>query len=308
MSEMKLHVIIPYFNHTNARANRRNLELCLRNLSLNSDCRVVLVEGIWNRESQLPDFSDRIFRHLTFGLDGPIWVKENLINLGIASLGDEWECAAWIDKDIHFLNPDWAKETMRKLEEVDILQPWSRVLFLNSRYEVMDNFDKATGGGFEQLRGKKEIKGGGSFCRQWLEAGGSGHPGFSWAISRLFYRKIGKLFDLCIIGGGDNIIPSYLDRDYYRDYFQLCGKEYERYVRLLEGVKLSYVNGTIIHLEHGELGKRKYRERYSILREHDFKVPGDLSYAPNGTLLLSNPVLESGILDYFLNREEHLVP
>ena len=310
MNDPRLHVVIPYFNHANAGVNRRNLELCLSHLLLNPDCRVVLVEGSGNREAELPDFSGRIFRHLKFDLRSPIWVKENLINLGIASLGDDWEAAAWIDKDIQFLNPDWAKETLLKLQESDLLQPWSRALLLDGRYEVMDDFDKVTGRGFEQLREKKEIKGGVSFCRQWLEegGGGGGHPGFSWAISRRFYRKIGKIFDRCLVGGGDAVIPSHLDRSYYREYFQFFGQEYERYRESLRGVRLSVVGGTIIHLNHGELAKRKYRERYAVLRERDFEFPRDLSYAPNGTLQLNNPGLESGIMDYFLNREEHLVP
>ena len=41
MNKEVLHVIVPYFNHTNARVNRRNLELCLRNLSITPECRVV---------------------------------------------------------------------------------------------------------------------------------------------------------------------------------------------------------------------------------------------------------------------------
>jgi hypothetical protein len=221
MSDQKLHVIIPYFNHTNARVSRRNLELCLRHLSITPDCRVVLVEGIWNREAELPDWSGRIFRHLKFDLQSPIWVKENLINLGIKSLGEEWEYAAWIDKDIQFLNPAWAQETVLKLEQCDLLQPWSRLLLLDEFYEVLDDYENVTGSGFGMLHETKDIKGGKSFCQKRDEGGVGGFPGYSWAINKSCFKKTGGFFDLCIVGGGDAIIPLYFDKSSYREYMIL---------------------------------------------------------------------------------------
>lgn len=310
MSESKLHVIIPYFNHTNARANRRNLELCLRNLSLNSDCRIVLVEGIWNRDSQLPDFSDRIFRHLTFGLGGPLWVKENLINLGIKSLGDDWQYAAWIDKDIQFLNPDWATETMRKLEEVDILQPWSRVLFLNSRYEVKDSSPHVHS--LQKYQGAGESGGLISFCRALSDGDSNGgHPGNAWAAKKSFFNKIGKLFDQCVVGGGDSVLVACLDTRYKcRDPDRAAnfGVFLNEYTPGFNDVTTGWVNGTILHHHHGEMEKRNYLGRYGLLRKHGFNAESQLSYDANGTLKLANAALEKAILDFFVSREEHLVP
>ena len=46
--------------------------------------------GFGTGGGELPDFSESLFRHLKFNLRKPIWVKENLINLGIDSLGEEW--------------------------------------------------------------------------------------------------------------------------------------------------------------------------------------------------------------------------
>ena len=44
-----------------------------------------------------------------------LWHKENLLNLGISRLPRDWRYVAWIDADIEFHNPDWAKETVEQL-------------------------------------------------------------------------------------------------------------------------------------------------------------------------------------------------
>ena len=139
MSEEKLYIVVPYFNHTNAAINRTNFELCLRNLRIYTHVRVIVAEGIWNKDANLPNFGDLVYKHLKFELQSPIWVKENLINLGIQSLNNDWEYVCWLDKDIHFVNPNWDIDTINKLKEYDIIQPWSRVLFLNKNYEIDRN-------------------------------------------------------------------------------------------------------------------------------------------------------------------------
>jgi hypothetical protein len=305
MNDSKLHVIIPYFNHTNAGVNRRNLELCLRNLSITPDCLVVLVEGIWNRNAELPDFSGSLFRHLKFDLGCPIWVKENLINLGIASLGDNWECAAWIDKDILFLNPGWAKETILKLGRCDIIQPWSRCLSLNEVHEVDDGVEA------RHFMTDGDLKGSRSFCYA------KDHPplvpcrtGNAWAIRKSFYQKIGKLFDHCIIGGGDTAITVSINQRSDAPHMKLYGRHFQDYLKQFRGARIGYVEGSIIHYHHGDFGNRQYNDRLKKLDASacgGFNPATDLDYAENGTLRLHNPALEASILEYFISREEHLV-
>ena len=302
MNNSKLHVIIPYFNHTNAGVNHRNLELCLRHLSINTDCLVVLVEGIWNRKAELPDFSGRIFRHLKFDLSNAIWVKENLINLGIASLGEEWEYAAWIDKDLLFLDPDWVLKTMRKLGECDLIQPWSRCLSLDGSCEIDESEDE------RQYLTEGDPKGSRSFCYA------REHPplipcrtGMAWAIRKSFYRRIGKLFDQCIIGGGDAGMTASINQRSDLPQLQFYGELFRDYSKPFHGVKTGYLNGSIVHHYHGETKRRFYLPRYALLASWGFDGRRDLTYAENGTLRLSNPVVEKGIAEYFHSREEYLV-
>lgn len=313
MSSRELPVIIPYFNHTNAGVNRRNLEHCLLNLSIIPECRVVLVEGIWNREARLPNFSGKIFRHLVYDLQSPIWVKENLINLGIASLGEDWECLAWIDKDIQFLNPDWAVEAIRMLEEYDVIQPWSRLLYLDGNHEVDVGISMLPR--FQSLvrQSRMDDRGWSSFCYRGECLGQQGH---AWAIRRSFYRKIGKLYDVCISGSGDRAFSMAIREALGKKEEPLHGMpfpgyqsmSFRTYAELFQGVKISHVRGTIIHHQHGELSKRSYAERHELVVRSGFDGDKHLSYSENGTLRLLHPELEGVLLGYFYSREEHLVP
>lgn len=308
-----LPVVVPYFNHTNAGVNRRNLEQCLLHLSITPECRVVLVEGIWNREAELPDFSQRIFRHLKLDLQSPIWVKENLINLGIASLGEDWECAAWIDKDIQFLKPDWTRETMIQMESNDIVQPWSRVLYLNSSHEVDDDACKLPR--FRHLvdHGRVDQRGWYSFSHSGDCLGQQGH---AWAIRRTFYKKIGKLYDACISGSGDRALTMAIRHALGKAEETVRGIPFPgyqsatflKYSNLFYGLKIGHLQGTIVHHWHGELSKRSYGERHELVAKHGFDPETHLSYSQNGTLRLSNPAVEQALLGYFYSREEHLIP
>jgi hypothetical protein len=56
--------------------------------------------------------------------DSKVWIKENLINLGIKTLPEDWKFVAWIDADITFLNQNWVDETKEKLQSSDIVQLW----------------------------------------------------------------------------------------------------------------------------------------------------------------------------------------
>ena len=313
MKEEKLYVVVPYFNHTNAAINRTNFELCLRNLRAYTHIRVIVAEGIWNREAELPNFGDLVYNHLKFELTSPIWVKENLINLGIQSLNNDWEYVCWLDKDIHFLNPNWDIETINKLKEYDIIQPWSRVQFLNKSFEIdmLRSNEKSSVfiQSFYQCPDKEKDKGFLSYGKaSQLGYGRSGHPGHTWATNRNFYEKIGGLFDRCIVGGADSFmvvamdetfdVPHLAIKELYKDFFQ-------KYVNTTRGTKVVYIVGTIIHYFHGEISNRNYYGRFNILSNIDLEK--DLDYSDNGTLRINNPKIEKNILDYFYSRKEHTV-
>lgn len=304
MTSSPLHVIVPYFDHVNARVNRENLRVCLRNLSGNPLIKVTLSEGIYHRPSELPDLSGAVFRHIKFRLESPVWVHQNLVNLALDDLGEEWEYAAWVDKDIQFLNPFWDRETVALMEGgVDLAQPWSRVLFLGANRDLEQD-----GGQLANFEGHGDPRGIMSFCQAKVRSlPKPGHTGNAWAIRKSFHRRIGKLFDLCIVGGGDTAMTAALNGRLDRPNLRVYGELFREHALKFAGARIGYVPGTIVHHYHGELQSRRYAERYDMLEKGGFDPGRDLSYAENGTLRLSNARLEQMIGEFFLSRGEHLV-
>lgn len=61
-------------------------------------------------------------QHLLLQTDDELWHKENMLNLGISRLPDNWEYVAWVDADITFLRPDWVGETVEALQHYPVVQ------------------------------------------------------------------------------------------------------------------------------------------------------------------------------------------
>ena len=323
MNDPKLHVVIPYFNHTNARVNRRLLEESIDRLVINGDCTVVLAEGIWSREAELPDFSGKKLRHFKYRYTQALWVKENLINLALRDCGADWDCAAWIDKDIEFLDRDWADKTRDALGAYDIIQPWSRAVCSGesgSGPTIREYLDLYQGHLLHDDEGMMPW----SACPRG-EGGSEGHCGFAWAATRSFLDRIGGLYDRCLLGGGDDYLKASLRGDRVSDeippespplgrdrrlelgvarfYGDFTGGFAER----CRGARIGFVEGKIIHHYHGRLASRGYLTRYDAAIENGFDASRDVIYESDGTLRLRNESLEQSIGEYFPSREEHLL-
>ena len=130
-------------------------------------------------------------RHIPVRARTLLWTKENLLNLGIASLPQDWRYVAWIDADIAFRRPDWAAETVHALQLHDIVQPWT------------DCYDLGPNG--EHLAVHR------SFCRIWQDGGAVGpgygtfaHPGYAWAATRQALDWLGGLVETAALGAADH--------------------------------------------------------------------------------------------------------
>lgn len=301
-----LYLILPYFDFNESILSKKNLDLFISNYSKRANLRIVLCEGIYNQE--LPDYSDKIFKHLKFKLKNILWVKENLINLAIKNLPNDAEFIAWSDRDICFLNPSWVEDTIEKLKVYDIVQPWSEVIHLNSCYNL--NFIS-------------KQKSNTSFSNKSVLSAKIDHPnhenkistatGQIWAINRSFYQKIGKLNDTEIIGGADSIIANFcvINDPYYEKILNekttiKSKNSWVLYKEKFKDIKYSYVDGLIIHYWHGDLRDRKYSERTNVLISLDYDPNEDISYDENGVLQFTEKGkrLEIPIKEYFKSRKE----
>jgi hypothetical protein len=79
----------------------------------------------------------------------------------------------------------------------------------------------------------------------------------------------------------------------------------EEYQKLCEGLRLSWVPGTILHHWHGSLANRRYRERWEILTKNKFDPLNDIVINDGHVMLTRSGLRLIEDLDgYFLGRKE----
>jgi len=301
-----LYLILPYFDFNKSIFGKKNLDLFISNYSNKDNLKIILCEGVYNEE--LPDYSNKIFKHLKFKLHNILWVKENLINLAIKNLPDDAEFIAWSDRDIYFLNPSWIEDTIKKLKVYDVVQPWSEVIHLNSYFNLNLISKRKTHISFSN---KSVLSAAIDHINN--ESKISTATGQIWAINKSFYKKIEKINDIEIIGGADSIIANFCilkDPNYEKILNEKTTTKLKNYWILykekFKDVKYSYIDGLIIHYWHGDLQDRKYSERANVLINLNYNPEEDISYDENGVLQFTEKGkrLELPIKEYFESRKE----
>ena len=240
-------------------------------------------------------------RHLQVNTDSaPIWSKENMINMGVRHLlPPTWKAFAWIDADLEFENPSWAKDTLRVLNgSKDIVQLFSHAVDMDENKLTMNVFNSW---GYQYAKEKPYCGKGPNF---W-------HPGFAWACTRKAYERMGGIYEKAILGSGDNIMAFCLIKNGLKavnpashpDYLQSVLDFQER----VKNLRLGYVPGVIRHHYHGSKKDRKYSERWQILISHQYDATSHIRWESNGLLVPSSscpPGLLADILGYFRERNE----
>ena len=199
-----------------------------------------------------------------------LWQKERLLNVGIDSLPAEVDKVAWVDADLLFLNPDWAAQAERLLDEIAVCQ-------LFERCRTTDAAGRVDGCG-----------------EGWAKVFNSGRvpedkyqPGFAWACRRDLLAggpADSGLYDRDVVGGGDRSMafawagmPRFNERQredaaWVADYLAWAGPQAAR-----TGGKIGVVPGDLVHLYHGSAKNRRYRERIAYLVDHDYDPAADLA-------------------------------
>jgi hypothetical protein len=218
-----------------------------------------------------------------------LWIKENLINIGISRLPHDWKYVAWVDADVMFARPNWVGETIHQLQHYKIVQMFSEAQDVGPRYASI-----STARGFMHCyikgvpRPRNPQKTGGYY----YGVGGAGksspilwHPGFAWAARREAINELGGLVDFGMMGAADNHMAHALigkvDESYHPDVHpRYKGRllewqnRAERYIRRNVG----YVSGLLIHYWHGRKVDRRYWDRWKVIVENKFNPDVDLKY------------------------------
>lgn len=175
-----LYVVIPLSNQWRWKSRWKHTERAIKHF-MDSGAVIILVECAFNRRELV--FADSgidgldancaihgpEFKHKYIGLrsSSELWLKENLINVGVQSLPYNWQQVAWLDSDVHFIRPNWVGECIHKLQHFSFLQPFTQARDLSPSYEMMpEDYPHASGVSFvkswqdgdieESLSGKKK--------------------------------------------------------------------------------------------------------------------------------------------------------
>jgi hypothetical protein len=238
--------------------------------------------------------------HLQLRCNDVIWHKENMINIGVKKLlPKKWKSFAWIDADIEFENSNWALDTLKVLNGCkDIVQLWSHCDDLDADKTTMRIFHSF---GYQFSKGNKYT---GIGTNYW-------HPGYAWACTRKAYEKMNGLYDLAILGSGDNIMALSLIKKGLNAINENSTIGYKKSVLefqdKVKNFRLGYIPGAIRHFFHGSKKNRKYQERWLILLKHNFDPNTFLKKNKDDILVPANicsKILLNEILNYFKERNE----
>ena len=239
-------------------------------------------------------------KHLQIRTETPLWHKENMINLAVKKLlPKNYKAFAWIDADIEFESNTWSLDTLKILNGYkDVVQIFSHAVDMDKDETTLNFFNSF---GYSYAKNKQYTSKGLDY---W-------HPGFAWAITRKAYEKIGKLYDVGVLGSGDNIMAfalinkskHYVNAKYSDDYNNSMLEFQEK----AKALRLGYVPGVIRHYYHGKKKNRNYVERTTILAKYQYSPIKDITYDKDGIIIptedFSNEFKED-IMSYFRERKE----
>lgn len=234
-----------------------------------------------------------------------MWQKERLLCLGIERLAEDgFSKLAWLDADIRFQNPHWPEALARALDNVSLVQIFSRGLILGP----------GRGHGLERPGVVWQLHTSNLFQPR------RSHLGLAWGAPTHLVRRLG-LYDAAVIGGADALIcyaPFFVPRNPLapQQFEQLASAlqlnslrqaHYHewatRFAALVHG-KLGYVEGTVEALYHGMLTHRSYLARQGILADfdpaHDLRLNADRCWE----WATAKPEMHRQVREYFLQRRE----
>ena len=266
---------------------------------LDSGVRLTVVECQYGeRPHELRDLAG--VQHVGVRAHSLVWTKENLLNIGIARLPEDWKYVAWIDADVMFRRKDWASETVHALQLHDVVQPWS------------DCYDLGPNG--EHVQHHR------SFCALYAAGKPVGqgpytfaHPGYAWAATRRALDMLGGLIETAALGAADHHMALALLGRVDESVHGKMGQAYRAPLHQWQkralhhiGRNIGVVPGTIEHGWHGPKGGRNYVGRWDVLVKHAFDPATDLMRNTHGVLELAGnkPDLRRDIDRYFRQRHE----
>jgi hypothetical protein len=297
-----LWIVLVHYNPAGYRRRQSHYET-VRDRLRASGLRVVTVECAFGEQPFALAPSDDVIQ-----LRAPhvLWQKERLLNLAVARLPAACAKVAWIDGDVLFDNPDWAADTSRLLDRVALVQPCSTTIRLPRDLQVYAGEGEVRPSMAAVLQRDPHTARTGIYADH-------GDTGMVWAARR--HVLADGLYDACIAGGGDHLIAHaaagawqspclgrILGDGGYRTHFMRWAERFHRAV----GDQIGVVDGTALHLWHGDAEDRRYVDRHHALLAFGFDPRRDLRPGAGGCWEWASdkPELHAWVAHYFRGRRE----
>lgn len=299
-----LWIISCFYNSNSYKSKHLNFNLFVEKIEA-ANLNYLIVECAFKNQPFSLKKSKHVLRIRTPDI---MWQKERLLNIALDHLPTKCKKIAWVDCDVLFENSDWAKETASKLRYFKVVQPFKQAIRLpkdtiqyNGIGEYYDSF--------------------GYICSQnpYIVSEGRfdlhGHTGFAWASNRSLFSKLG-FYDVCIAGSGDHMMAHSFVGDWNtkcikrvignNSHFYNHYLEWSKKIYIKTKAKISYVDGTLLHLWHGDVENRNYVVRQRTLEEFGFDPSNDIKLNKEKCWQWNhgNEKLIRWAEDYFVLRKE----
>ena len=298
-----LWVVTAYYNPAGYGSRRRNYEIFAQALKQSGIPLLTVECAFGDQPYDLPVSADVV----RVRGNSPLWQKERLLNLAISWLPKSCRYVAWLDADVIFQNPNWARETVSLLETVSVVQVFQTCSRLPQGYATtLEGGDSCVS--FADVVGRDPgVLRTGKFQDH-------GHTGYGWAARRDLLDKHG-LYEYAIAGSSDHYMAHAVLGDLRSPCIErmmlknpdLTGHFREWGQPFFDDVQghLGVVEGNVLHLWHGDLENRRYFLRHVELAEQGFNPYRDLVAEPGKPLELKDrPGLAEWFRTYFNSRCE----
>jgi len=213
-------------------------------------------------------------------------MRENLVNVGIKRLPDDWQFVSWIDQHIFWEDAYWFEKAILLMSHYNVVHLLNGNDFLNLQNKT-DYHLKGAVKSFHEV--------GINYWRyvpqQW---------GLAWATNREIYEKLGGLLDICIGTKCDFYqavtytgvsYPRMTDVDEFND---MIGEWQEHAIKVYDG-KVGFLDSKVFHFMHCYDGCRTsdYDGQITLLYKHQYSPNKDLKRDAEGRLSLINDALGS---------------
>lgn len=313
---MSLVAITSYYNPLDGIHRRMNYKTFRRHLG------IPLITVEWSQSGHF-ELGDQDADYLVQVTGGDLlWQKERLLNLGIdkaRSIGADK--VAVLDSDVVFHNPHWHQVVAQTLETHDFIQCFDSVHYLPFfDYQHLSHADlcnlspeHTTQSLFDRINKGETLWHGGAQGLQNVALNNiRGNPGLATSI-HLKRLAQWRFYEGNIVGGGDLAMAASLSGK-TKELFETLVYTDSHQRHLLKWaqsqnpsrIRLGHANGRILHLWHGEIQDRQYRQRYSVLTRHNYNPDTDLTSHESGALGFStfNPHLKTAVGNYIHSRKD----